>query len=210
MLLFALLISGLSGPVAAPAVPASAAQQHAYTALSGEIYAPPVVRPYEPPSNFGRQIAEGDADATVRTGPITGPVAVEAYTDTYEPRRSRRELSYEQGVETARTAQNARMGPLDGVWRVVDADGRPVLGLVLSDQGSGHPVEGALRFDRSDNTAVVEVASAEGGGTVISAPMGGRTVALRLRPWAGGWSGELTGLGRDQQITLDRPAGWTP
>lgn len=207
MLLLALVISGLSGPMT---VPASAAQERAYSALAGEIYTPPVVRPYEPPSNFGRQIAEGDADATVRTRPITAPVAVEAYTDTYEPRRSPRELSYEQGVENARTAQNARMGSLDGLWRVVDVGGHPVLDLVLSDRGGGSAVEGALRFTRADTTTVVEVVTAEDGGRIISADIGGRAVALRLMPSAGGWSGEMTGVGRDQPVSLTRPAGWAP
>ena len=35
-----------------------------------QVYAPPVVRPYEPPSNFGRIVAEGDGGGDVTRPPI--------------------------------------------------------------------------------------------------------------------------------------------
>ena len=196
MLLLAVFLAGLSG------------QERAYTART-EVYAPPVVRPYEPPSNFGRQIAEGDADASVRRRPITAPVAVEAYRNNYEGRRTPAEISYQQGVEAARLRQNARMGGLDGLWRAVDADGRPVLDLVLTDDGAG-PVEGALRPVRSDRMAVVEVGSDAEGRRVFTASLGEQTVSLRLHPDGPGWTGELTGLGAVRTVTLTRPSGWTP
>ena len=196
MLLLAVFLAGLSG------------QERAYTART-EVYAPPVVRPYEPPSNFGRQIAEGDADASVRRRPITAPVAVEAYRNNYEGRRTPAELSYQQGVEAARLRQNARMGSLDGLWRAEDAEGRPVLDLVLSDDGAG-PVEGALRPARSDRTALVEVASGGDGGRVVTAALAGETVTLRLHPAGAGWTGELIGLGAARTVTLTRPSGWAP
>ncbi|WP_395649491.1 hypothetical protein [Brevundimonas sp.] len=196
MLLLVVMLAGLSG------------QDRAYSART-EVYAPPVVRPYEPPSSFGRQIAEGDADASVRRRPITAPVAVEAYRNNYEGRRTPAELSYQQGVEAARLRQNARMGSLDGLWRVVDAEGRPVLELVLSDDGAG-PVEGALRPARSDRTAPVDVISAGDGVRTVTAALGTDTVTLRLHADGSGWTGELTGLGAARTVTLTRPSGWAP
>ncbi|WGM45728.1 hypothetical protein KOAAANKH_00592 [Brevundimonas sp. NIBR10] len=196
MLLLVIMLAGLSG------------QERAYSTRT-EVYVPPVVRPYEPPSSFGRQIAEGDADASVRRRPITAPVAVEAYRNNYEGRRTPAELSYQQGVEAARLRQNARMGSLDGLWRVVDAEGRPVLDLVLSDDGAG-PVEGALRPARSDRTALVEVVSAGDGARTVTAALGPDTLTLRLHPAGSGWTGELTGLGATRTVTLARPSGWAP
>ena len=196
MLLLVVMLAGLSG------------QERAWTART-EVYVPPVVRPYEPPSNFGRQIAEGDADASVRRRPITAPVAVEAYRNNYEGRRTPAELSYQQGVEAARLRQNARMGGLDGLWRVVDAEGRPVLDLVLSDDGAG-TVEGALRPARSDRTAPVEVVSAGDGTRTVTAALGTDTLTLRLHPDGADWTGELTGLGEARTVTLTRLSGWAP
>ncbi|CAN5228961.1 hypothetical protein BH09PSE1_BH09PSE1_16220 [soil metagenome] len=190
MLLLALLISGLSSPLAEP---------------SGQVYAPPVVRPYEPPSNFGRQIAEGDADATVRTRPIAAPVAVEAYRDTYEPVRSPREISYEQGVEAARIAQNRRMGPLDGSWRVTDAQGQTVMNIVLSDPGNGGSVEGAWNLASSDRMGAIDAVVADGDDRVVTASIDGGNATLRLKPSANGWTGSLTGMGHERGVNLTRP-----
>ena len=204
MLLLALFIAGVSGQASTPASAVTA------PAASSEVYAPPAVRPYEPPSNFGRQIAEGDADASVRTRPIAAPVAVEAYSNTYEPAPSRGEISYEQGVETARIRQNARMGSLDGVWRVLDQSGRPILDLVLSDRGAGLPVEGALRLTRTERTAPVEVAAEADGRRLVTAALGDARVALRLSPDGAAWAGELAVDGKGQAVTLTRPDGWAP
>ena len=213
MLIFAFALTIASAD--SPAIPPSAQQSppsgaQAYTAAPRETYAPPVVRPYEPPSDFGRQIAEGDADATVRIRPIEAPVAVEAYAETYEARRSRREVSYQQGVEAARISQNARMGPLDGVWRGLDAQGRPVLDLVLSDRGGGRPVEGALKLARSDRTALVDQVATEGETRLIQASLDGQALTLRLRRQGDGWTAELTGFGADRSAVLVRPEGWGP
>jgi hypothetical protein len=202
MLLLALMISGLNAPAqAASQAMAPVAQVQM---ASSEVYAAPAIRPYEPPSDFGRQVAEGDADAAVRTRPLTAPVAVEAYAETYESLRSPREISYDQGVETARARQNARMGPLDGVWTAVDAEGRPVLDLVLSDRGARQPVEGGLRFARTDRTALIEDVSSDGDARIIRADLDGRPVTLSLHPTADGWSGDLTGNGPRQSVSLTR------
>jgi hypothetical protein len=203
MLLFALMIAGLSG------------QETAYTPAIGpaigragstELYAAPVVRPYEPPSDFGRQVEEGDVGRPIRSRPITGPVAVEAYTGNYEQIRSSGEVSYVQAVIRARASADARMGSLDGVWSAVGADGRPVLDLVLSDRGPSKPVEGALSLnDQTRSTAPVASVVQDGGQAVIEASVGGRPVRLRLQPSGEGWTGTLSGLGRDQAVSLTHP-----
>lgn len=209
--MFALFLS--AQPAAALDVQSGAtavSQARPYSAAASELYAAPVVRPYEPPSDFGRQVAEGDADASVRTRPLTAPVAVEAYSDTYETRRSPRELSYQQGVEAARLRQNTRMGPLDGEWRAVDGQGRPVMDLVLSDRGPARPVEGALRISQNDRTALIDSVAAEGEARIITASVEGQSVILRLHRQGDGWSAEVAGLGRDQSLTLIRPENWAP
>jgi hypothetical protein len=195
MLLFALMIAGLSG------------QETAYSrAGSAETYSAPIVRPYEPPSDFGRQVEEGDVSRPIRSRPIAAPVAVEAYAGNYEQNRSTGEVSYVQAVNRARASADARMGPLDGVWSAVGADGRPVLDLVLSDRGPSKPVEGALSLnDPTRSTAPVESVSHDGGEAVIEASVGGRPVRLRLQPAGQGWTGTLTGLGRDQAVSLTHP-----
>lgn len=209
--MFALFLS--AQPAAALAAQSGAtavSQPRPWSAASSELYAAPVVRPYEPPSDFGRQVAEGDADASVRTRPLTAPVAVEAYSDTYETRRSPRELSYQQGVEAARLRQNARMGPLDGEWRAVDGQGRSVLDLVLSDRGPTRPVEGALRINQNDRTALIDSVAAEGETRIITASVEDQPVILRLHRQGDGWSAEVAGLGRNQSLTLIRPETWAP
>ena len=207
MLMFALFLS--AQPAAAMAGqpgPAPAPQARPWSAASSELYAAPVVRPYEPPSDISRQIAEGDADATVRTIPLTAPVAVEAYRDTYEASRSPRELSYQQGVEAARLRQNARMGPLDGIWRVIDAQGQPLADLILSDSGPARPVEGALRLAQGDRTALIEAVTAEGETRIITTAVDGRPLSLRLHRRGDAWTGDLSGAA----ISLVRPEGWAP
>jgi len=199
MLLFALLFVGCSSEI-----PASG-QERPYSAVSPEVYTPPVVRPFEPPSGFGRQEAEGDADLTVaRSRPIAAPVMVEAYRNTYEPRRSRSEVSYEQGVEAARRREEARMGPLDGLWRVVDARGVTLLDLVLSDRAGPQAVEGAISLSHTDRAGIIDAVSSAGDLRIITAVIDGREIALRLRPRDGGWAGDLAGLGADQDVTLIR------
>lgn len=198
MLLLTLMIAGVSG---------LSGQETAYAqAASSEVYAAPVVRPYEPPSDFGRQVEEGDVNRPIRSRPITGPVAVEAYQGNYEQIRSSGEIGYVAAVNRARASADARMGSLDGVWTATGADGRPVLDLVLSDRGSSKPVEGALSLnDQTRSTAPVESVTRNGEETVIEASVGGRAVRLRLRQAGQGWTGSLSGLGRDQAVSLTRP-----
>ena len=194
MLLIALMMVGLSGQDASSGTEV------------GETYAPPVIRPYEPPSAFGRQIEEGDVGRPIRSKPIAGPVAVEAYRNNYEQSPSLGEVSYEQSVSRARAAADARMGPLDGAWRATTADGRHVLDMVLSDRGPDHPVEGALSLDDPANTTVaIASVSRTDSEAIIVASTEGRPVQLRLQRAAHGWAGTLSVRGRNQTVSLAHP-----
>ena len=195
MLLLTLMIAGASG---------LSGQETAYArAGSTEVYAAPVVRPYEPPSDFGRQVEEGDVGRPIRSRPITGPVAVEAYQGNYEQNRSSGEIGYVAAVNRARASADARMGSLDGVWTATAADGKPVLDLVLSDRGPSKPVEGALSLnDATRSTAPVDRVTRDDQTAEVEASVGGRAVRLRLQPSGQGWTGTLSGLGRDQAVTL--------
>lgn len=195
MLLIALMIAGLSG------------QETAYgRASSPELYVAPVIRPYEPPSAFGRQVEEGDVGRAIRSRPITAPVAVEAYRDNYEQSPSLGEVGYEQSVHRARAAAEARMGPLDGAWTATATDGRVLLDLILSDRGPDKPVEGAMSLnDATRTTLAVTSVSQTDGEAVIEASVDGRALRLELRRAVDGWTGTLGGLGRSQTVSLSHP-----
>lgn len=122
MLLFALAILGASEPQTA------VSRSIEPIILSApEVYRRPAVAPYEPLSNFGRQVAEGDADA--------------------RPRRARGRADadgdYQAAVEDRRRQAQALMGPLDGLWRLTDDRGQPLMGLALTDPGPGEVIQGA-------------------------------------------------------------------
>lgn len=194
MLLIALMIAGLSG------------QETPYGRASApDVYAAPVIRPYEPPSDFGRQVEEGDVGRPLRSRPITAPVVVEAYRNNYEQSPSLGEVTYEQSVGRARAAADARMGALDGAWTAAAADGRSLLDLVLSDRGGTMPVEGALSLNDAVRTTVaIAAVTRTDGEAVIEASVAGRPVRLRLQRAGDGWTGVLSGLGRDQAVSLAR------
>jgi hypothetical protein len=127
------------------------------------LYQPPAIRPFEPPSDFGREMEEGDAgDAPQRPEPLA-PVAVSAYAGDYEYTPSAAEAAYSQGVASAEIRTDAGAGPLDGSWRAGDYR------LVLSDPGDGRPVEGAWARDGRMGTATVDGdrVTLEGAGVTI-------------------------------------------
>ncbi|WP_269515197.1 hypothetical protein [Brevundimonas subvibrioides] len=165
------------------------------------VYAPPVVRPYEPPSNFGRIVAEGDGGGDVTRRPIVRPVAVESYRGSYEYAPTTAEEAYNRGVAQAETSMDARMGPLDGLWRVRDAAGNTLISLALTDPGSGRPVEGAWRKDggRGELGVIEQVERTDDAVTLVWSQ--GRLV---LRAGAPGWTGELTLDGRAVPVTISR------
>ncbi len=157
-------------------------------------YQPPAVRPYEPASDFGRERpAEGDNTGERYRAPIEKPVAVGAYERTYEfsPRAS--EEVYDLAVSAAEGRADRSAGPMDGAWRVIDARGRPVLDLLLSDRDG--LVEGGWRG----------VGPGSGHGW---ASMAGQTLTLDggsvLTLDAGAARGVLTRGGRSVPVTLNR------
>ena len=159
-------------------------------------YTAPAIRPFEPGSDFGREVAEGDeADAPHRP-PLTAPVTVDAYDGSYEVTPTDVEIAYEQGVASAEMRADQMAGPLDGAWRIVDGAGRALYDLVLMDSGFG-PVEGGWR-------------GAQGGGSG-AAVSDGRTLTLEgggvvtLERAGAGWSGRLTEGGQTRPVTLSRP-----
>ena len=94
MILFAFLaaVSLASMPQAGLQVPLQA------TGLdpTPETYQAPTVRPFEPPSDFGREAeAEGDAGGDRRRSPLIRPVAVDAYVGDYEVTPSDGEAAYD-------------------------------------------------------------------------------------------------------------------
>lgn len=165
------------------------------------LYAAPVVRPFEPPSNFGQGSGEGDGDAGTMRRPLVAPVAVEAYRGSYEYAPSSTETAYDEGVNNAERNMDVRMGPLDGRWRVVDAGGHTMLTLSLTDQGDDLPLEGAFR----NNDAAAQVgpltATERTAETLVMDVTGGR---LSLRASGEGWRGVLARDGSERAVTLVR------
>jgi len=181
-----------------------------------EVYAPPVVRPFEPASDFGRRRAEGDGDVGDEgTRPyrrlIVRPVVVTDYRHNYEVSRTDAEVGYDQAVAQARLDADDRMGPLDGVWQVVRADGASVasasLDLILSDRGADRPVEGAVGIVSGPGerlVAMIDEIARDEDAVAIDAIIHDRLVALRLRAVPEGWSGTLTGLGPERRVMMIR------
>jgi hypothetical protein len=175
--------------------------QTAATAEGAPVYVPPVVRPFEPPSDFGLIIAEGDGSGDRRRSPIDRPVAVEAYRGSYEYAPTTAEAAYDRGVAAAERGMDGRMGPLDGRWRVRDSSGAEVLVLALIDEGPSRPLEGAWRKDGAPSVlGVIEQADRSDGGLNLAWKDGG----LTLRASGEGWVGELTEAGRRRAVTLAR------
>lgn len=175
-------VAGLLAPQAAP---------HPSTQT---LYTAPAIRPFEPGSDFGREIAEGDVGPAPHRAPLTAPVTVDAYDGAYEVTPTDAEAAYEQGVASAEIRADQTAGPMDGAWRVVDAEGRTLYEVVLMDSGSG-TVEGGWRDARDSGAAVVE------GRTLTLEGVGG----IPLERSRSGWTGRLTMGGQTRPVTLTRP-----
>ncbi len=157
-------------------------------------YTAPAIRPFEPGSDFGREVAEGDAETGPSRAPLTAPVKVEAYVRSYEYTPTDAEAAYEQGVAAAEIRTDQSAGPLDGGWRVSDASGRTLFDLVLTDAGVG-AIEGGWRGGSGSGGAVSD-------GQTLTLEGGGSIALERNRA---GWRGQLTRDGRTQTVTFARP-----
>lgn len=159
-------------------------------------YQAPAIRPFEPGREFGREQAQGDAEAEPHRRSLDAPVTVEAYVRSYEfsPRDS--EAAYEQGVDAAELRADQTAGRLDGSWRIVDAAGRTLYELVLADPGIG-PVEGGWRGRSHPG-----LGAATSDGTTLTLEGAG---AMTLERVGTGWRGALTVDGQTRPVRLIRP-----
>lgn len=167
-----------------------------------ELYTAPPVRPFEPPSDFGRETPEGDAAPRPHRAPLTAAVAVDAYAGQYEAEPTAAEAGYAQGVSGAELGMDALAGPLDGRWSVVDASGRPLLRIILSDPGDGRALEGAWRAEQGPGRGVVASGQREHGEVRLILYEAGE---LRLTRAPAGWEGVLIDpQGRARPVLLRR------
>ena len=157
-------------------------------------YQAPVIRPFEPGRDFAREPAQGDADSDLYRRPLEAPVVVEAYVRSYEFTPSDVEAAYEQGVASAEIRADQTAGRLDGAWRLVDAAGRRLYDLVLSDPGVG-PVEGGWRGPAGWGPATSD-------GSALTLEGVG---VMTLERTASGWRGEWTAGGETVPASLIRP-----
>jgi len=178
-------------------------------ASSDRLYERPLVRPYEPPSDFGREEAEGDDEGPIYRKPLAAPVAVDDYRHSYEVTRGDADVDYDQNVTQAELDYDARMGPLDGRWTVRDADGRDVLQLALVDMGDDRMVEGAwMRRAEPGSAGDIEPIEAVRRDLVgrVSIWLGSEG-SLTLSPTTdGGWAGVLQTARGTQPVSVRRPS----
>lgn len=144
-------------------------------------YQAPVIRPFEPGRDFGREPAQGDADGDLYRRPLEAPVIVEAYVRSYEFTPSDLEAAYEQGVTSAEIRADQTAGRLDGAWRLVDAAGQRLYDIVLSDPGVG-PVEGGWRGPAGWGPATSD------GATLTLEGAGSMTLERSASGWRGQWT----------------------
>lgn len=169
-------------------------QQDAPHPATAAAYQAPVIRPFEPGPDFGREQAQGDVEAERRRRPLERSVTVEAYARSYELASSDIETAYEQGVIAAETQADQAAGRLNGIWRIVDAAGRARYDLVLNDPGVG-PAEGGWRNGSDWGAATSD------GATLTLEGAGVMTLERR----GAGWRGVLTADGRARPVSLVRP-----
>ncbi|WP_339872557.1 hypothetical protein [uncultured Brevundimonas sp.] len=147
----------------------------------------PGARPYTPAADATRQIYRPPAIRPFETAPGPGVRDVETFFD--------------QGVTAAEASADARAGPLDGRWRALGPDGRPLLSLVLRDAGDG-TVEGAWRQGDDGRARLVSAIAVDGSRATLTLDRRG---TLRLRRSDGGWRGEFVHNGQARPVTLHRP-----
>lgn len=169
-------------------------QQGAPHPSTANAYQAPVIRPFEPGPDFDREQAQGDVEAERRRRPLERSVTVEAYARSYELASSDIEAAYEQGVIAAEARADQESGRLNGIWRIVDADGRARYDLVLNDPGVG-PAEGGWRNGSGRGAATSD------GATLMLEGAG----VLKLERTGSGWRGVLTADGQSQPVSLVRP-----
>ncbi len=191
-------------------LPALLAQDPVPAVHSSQLpYQRPAVRPFEPPSDFGREAAQGDDESAVWRRSLLIPVFIDTYRHGYEVSPTDAVIAYDQAVTQAEIDYDARMGPLDGRWRVLGRDGVAVMSLVLSDEGADRPVEGAwarpARPGLAGELEPIEAVNRRAVGPVDVSL--GASGALTLAPAAdGAWVGLMTLNGHIEPVVVRRPA----
>lgn len=177
-------------------------------ASAQDLYQAPAIRPFEPDWDFSAGITlappeEGDRAAAA--------VPVDRYASDYERAPTATERAYVRGVESAEARRDALMGPLDGLWRVRDADGRILLEVLITDPGGNGPVVGAWRdldgVGAMPELGVLAVVARRGAGLQALFRKDGSNVdnELELAPdRSGRLIGTLRYEGRTRNVSLER------
>jgi len=161
-------------------------------------YQPPTIRPFEAPATLGQEPAQGDAETDVHRRPLAAPVEVDHYARSYEFSPTDADAAYDQGVASAELRADQSAGPLDGRWRLTDAEGRVLFDVALRDDGAGLPAEGAYQAPGAGAAGLLIAGETPGVWTLGEA-------TLSLTQAADGWRGTLTGHGRTTAVRLVRP-----
>lgn len=195
----------LQDPAPAPAAadPATAAAAApAPEVPAADLYQPPRIRPFEPPADFAPP-PELVAPAAATDRPLDRVVTVDAYAGDYEAADTAIEIAYDQGVAAAERRVASAMGPLDGLWRVIDRDGRVHLLLSIVDPGGEAPVQGGWLVPGAAPAADDGVLTGE-----VQRPDGARLATgagtLRLTLRGGVWRGVLAAEDGEIPISLRR------
>lgn len=185
------------------------ATQDPAAAPAQDLYQAPAIRPFEPDWDFSAGITlpspdeQGDRSAA--------PVTLDRYAADYERAPTATERAYVRGVESAEARRDALMGPLDGLWRVRDADGRILMELLITDPGAEGQVVGAWRdldgVGAMPELGVFTVVARRGAGLQALFRKDGETVdnELELAPDRNGrLIGTLRYEGRTRTVSLER------
>ncbi|WP_374275971.1 hypothetical protein [Brevundimonas sp.] len=201
------VIAGV-GLMAGPVLAQQGPTPYAEASGGAELYAPPPVRPFEAPSDFGLEADQGDAEWTGPRPPLIIPVAVGDYRSQYEHPPASADVAYDQAVAEHELRADGMMGSLDGRWLASDASGRAVMELDLRDPGDGPRIEGAWRdltapAATPGRTGVVLGVRAVDGAVRAGLEDG---AALSIRRGVDGVTARLERDGAETPLTL-RPAG---
>jgi len=146
--------------------------------------------------------------------PGSEPQAPRYITDSLRDGQSPTDALYEQRVLGVFRSAQGRQGAFDGRWLVSGANGQALYALQMADPGAGaERIEGAwLNPDKNGvgRSGLVETVRQEESDLVVRFYQNGayqNPAELRIRPTAGGWTGEaVTAAGR-VPISLKRDLG---
>ena len=135
---------------------------------------------------------------------IRSAVSLNDYEGQFEAGPTDGALAYDQGVTSAEMRMDQRMGPMDGYWHLVDAEGTVLMALVLSDFGPGSVIEGAWMSRTTRGEGTLTSGSREGDAVTLLLIGEGETDGgrLELRRAGRGWSGTLQGGRRRLAVSL--------